>query len=333
MSTGTSPPSRRPARTRARRTSATRASSSTGPSAAGASTPRTSITPTLRRYLAYLGTQRLAKRTIARKAAALRSFLRYLKRRGVLVTDSGRSLRAPKGPARLPRVPSSDEAGALLDRAATRRPGPRIRWPGRWRSRTRDPRGALRHRAAGLRVLRADPAGLRPGRTDRSRCSARGPRCAGFPSENRPRTPSGTGSRSAVRWSPGPTAHPTRSSSTSGASACPRRDARRIVDRHPDARWAHLAPTRPPARLRYALARRWSRSACRAGAARPRRPRHHPDLHPSHPRAPSGGLRGNPSPCLTTRPPSPPKPTPPRSSPGSGATTRKAMADATRASA
>jgi integrase/recombinase XerC len=76
----------------------------------------------LRRYLAYLGTQRLAKRTIARKAAALRSFLRYLKRRGVLVTDSGRSLRAPKGPARLPRVPSSSEATALLDLAAAVEP-------------------------------------------------------------------------------------------------------------------------------------------------------------------------------------------------------------------
>lgn len=72
---------------------------------------------TLRRYLAYLGTLRLAKRTVARKAAALRSFLRYLKRRGELVTDSGRSLRAPKGPARLPRVPSSSEASALLERA------------------------------------------------------------------------------------------------------------------------------------------------------------------------------------------------------------------------
>ncbi|MGZ6976167.1 MAG: tyrosine-type recombinase/integrase, partial [Acidimicrobiia bacterium] len=61
-------------------------------------------------------------RTIARKAAALRSFLRYLKRRGVVVSDSGRSLRAPKGPARLPRVPNSGEATALLDRAATAEP-------------------------------------------------------------------------------------------------------------------------------------------------------------------------------------------------------------------
>lgn len=89
----------------------------------GCPDPGTLDHATLRRYLAFLNTQRLAKRTIARKAAALRSLLRYLKRRGVLVTDSGRSLRAPKGPARLPRVPSSSEATALLDRAGAAEPG------------------------------------------------------------------------------------------------------------------------------------------------------------------------------------------------------------------
>ena len=71
----------------------------------------------LRRYLSYLTTRGFSRRTIARKAAALRSFLRYLKRQGVVVTDPGRSLRAPKGPARLPRVPRSSEAVALLDAA------------------------------------------------------------------------------------------------------------------------------------------------------------------------------------------------------------------------
>jgi site-specific recombinase XerD len=76
---------------------------------------------TLRRYLAYLGTQRLARRTIARKAAALRSFLRYLKRHGE-VGDSGRTLRTPRGTARLPRVPRAADAGALLDRAHTAEP-------------------------------------------------------------------------------------------------------------------------------------------------------------------------------------------------------------------
>jgi integrase/recombinase XerC len=71
----------------------------------------------LRRYLAYLDTRGFATRTIARKAAAVRAFLRYLRRHGVIASDPGRSLRTPKGDARLPRVPRRDEAAALLDRA------------------------------------------------------------------------------------------------------------------------------------------------------------------------------------------------------------------------
>jgi integrase/recombinase XerC len=72
---------------------------------------------TLRRYLAFLTTRKLARRSIARKAAALRAYLRYLHRHGVIAADPGRSLRAPKGEARLPRVPRQAEAVALLDRA------------------------------------------------------------------------------------------------------------------------------------------------------------------------------------------------------------------------
>jgi site-specific recombinase XerD len=72
---------------------------------------------TLRRYLAFLTTRKLARRSIARKAAALRAYLRYLHRHGVIEADPGRSLRAPKGEARLPRVPRRAEAVALLDRA------------------------------------------------------------------------------------------------------------------------------------------------------------------------------------------------------------------------
>jgi integrase/recombinase XerC len=71
----------------------------------------------LRRYLAFLTTRGFAKRTISRKAAAIRAFLRYLTRRGTLAVDPGRTLRAPKGPSRLPRVPRSTEAGAVLDAA------------------------------------------------------------------------------------------------------------------------------------------------------------------------------------------------------------------------
>jgi site-specific recombinase XerD len=72
---------------------------------------------TLRRYLAFLTTRKLARRSIARKAAALRAYLRYLHRHGAIAADPGRSLRAPKGEARLPRVPRQAEAVALLDRA------------------------------------------------------------------------------------------------------------------------------------------------------------------------------------------------------------------------
>jgi integrase/recombinase XerC len=74
---------------------------------------------TLRRYLAYLDTRGFARSTISRKAAALRSYLRFLKRHGVIDHDPGRSLRAPKGTARLPRVIRSEEAIDLLEAAST----------------------------------------------------------------------------------------------------------------------------------------------------------------------------------------------------------------------
>jgi integrase/recombinase XerC len=47
----------------------------------------------------------------------MRAYLRYLHRTGVITTDPSRSLRAPKGAARLPRVPRRNEAAAMLDRA------------------------------------------------------------------------------------------------------------------------------------------------------------------------------------------------------------------------
>ena len=69
----------------------------------------------LRRYLAYLGTKGLARRSMARKVAALRRFFGYLARRGLVVSDPSARLQAPPGPARLPRVLSEQELGALLD--------------------------------------------------------------------------------------------------------------------------------------------------------------------------------------------------------------------------
>ena len=69
----------------------------------------------LRRYLAYLTTRGMARPTIARKAAALRAFFGWLRRRGVVTIDPTRNLRTPKGDRRLPRVPKAAEVATLLD--------------------------------------------------------------------------------------------------------------------------------------------------------------------------------------------------------------------------
>ncbi len=69
----------------------------------------------VRRYVASLTTRQFAKRTIARKAAALRRYYSFLRRRGYVEVDPTVSLRAPAGPARLPRVLERGEVAALLD--------------------------------------------------------------------------------------------------------------------------------------------------------------------------------------------------------------------------
>lgn len=84
----------------------------------GCPTPDRLDRATLRRYLAYLTTRQFARRSVARKAASLRAYLRFLSRRGVVSSDPGRSLRAPKGEARLPRVPRQSEAEGMIDAAA-----------------------------------------------------------------------------------------------------------------------------------------------------------------------------------------------------------------------
>jgi integrase/recombinase XerC len=73
---------------------------------------------TLRRYLAYLQTRGLARPTIARKAASVRAYVRYLRRRGVIERDVAVDVHAPKGARRLPRVPRRAETAALLDSVA-----------------------------------------------------------------------------------------------------------------------------------------------------------------------------------------------------------------------
>lgn len=69
----------------------------------------------LRRYLAYLTTRGMARPTIARKAAALRAFFGWLRRKGVVAADPTKNLRTPKGERRLPRVPKQAEVAVLLE--------------------------------------------------------------------------------------------------------------------------------------------------------------------------------------------------------------------------
>jgi site-specific recombinase XerD len=68
----------------------------------------------LRRYLSFLTTRRLAKRSIARKAAALRRYFAWLARTGVVPVDPSRRLSAPRGEGRLPHVLKAEELEALF---------------------------------------------------------------------------------------------------------------------------------------------------------------------------------------------------------------------------
>jgi len=69
----------------------------------------------LRRYLAHLATRRYAKRSIARKAAALRRYFSWCRRTGRSEIDPAVRLSAPAGEGRLPRVLTTTDAKALLE--------------------------------------------------------------------------------------------------------------------------------------------------------------------------------------------------------------------------
>ena len=70
----------------------------------------------LRAYAAELSGRRLARATVARKLAAVRSFHAHLLASGAAAQNPGDLLPAPKREQRLPRVLAPDEVAALLDR-------------------------------------------------------------------------------------------------------------------------------------------------------------------------------------------------------------------------
>ena len=69
----------------------------------------------LRRYLAHLTTRQYARRSIARKASALRRYFAWVRHVGIRADDPAHTLSAPKGEARLPRVLTAAELEVLLD--------------------------------------------------------------------------------------------------------------------------------------------------------------------------------------------------------------------------
>lgn len=69
----------------------------------------------LRRYLAHLGANGYAKRSIARKASALRRYFNWARRAGLIATDPAQGLKAPSGEGRLPRVLDGRELHDMLE--------------------------------------------------------------------------------------------------------------------------------------------------------------------------------------------------------------------------
>ena len=72
----------------------------------------------LREWLGDLYTRKLESATMRRKLAALRSFFKFLVRNGVLVKNYARLLKTPKAAKKLPRVPTAEQTGALVDGVA-----------------------------------------------------------------------------------------------------------------------------------------------------------------------------------------------------------------------
>ena len=72
----------------------------------------------IREFVGHLHEQGLQKSSIARKLAALRSFLKYCVREGILKENPARLVPTPKLPKRIPMVLSAEEMSRILDRLA-----------------------------------------------------------------------------------------------------------------------------------------------------------------------------------------------------------------------
>ena len=82
--------------------------------------PATADAHLVRAYLAWLHQRRLAKTSIARKLASVRSCFKFLARRGVVERNPARQVRSPRPPRKLPSFLPKDESKDLLDRPLER---------------------------------------------------------------------------------------------------------------------------------------------------------------------------------------------------------------------
>ena len=81
----------------------------------GVTTPSRVKRTTVRRYLAYLTTRDYARRSIARKTAAIRRYFRWTVRHGWATVDPTLGIQVPAGSGRLPRVLDGNDINALLE--------------------------------------------------------------------------------------------------------------------------------------------------------------------------------------------------------------------------
>ena len=72
----------------------------------------------IREFVGHLHEQGLQKSSIARKLAALRSFLKYCVREGILKENPARLVPTPKLPKRIPMVLSAEEMNGFLNQLA-----------------------------------------------------------------------------------------------------------------------------------------------------------------------------------------------------------------------
>jgi integrase/recombinase XerC len=99
-----------------------------GHAAAEADVKRRDLTPdaldrtAIRSFLAVLHAEGQSRATAARKLAAIRTFLRYLRREGLIDSDPGGLIATPKREVRMPAHLSEDEMSRMLEAPDTTQP-------------------------------------------------------------------------------------------------------------------------------------------------------------------------------------------------------------------